>query len=170
MVGGLRVCAALFGPVTILYAAVQLALLPEMLRVRDTAELLRLVKRATLLLSAATTVWAVVAVVLPYEVGVALFGASWSSAQPLLVPYGVYMVATALVVSPITALRSLSRARLGLQIALTQLPVVLFAPPFGVLLLGPEGAGWGLVLAGGLSTSLWWYHLYAITRTETGKT
>lgn len=159
-VAALRVASTIFGPVTSLFRGVQLFLVPEMARLAHhgaTRRFVRMVFLGAAVLSSITLSWLAVSLWLPYRFGVLLFGESWQAGRDILIPFGIYMLASALIVAPYSALRALGLASAGLRVALVQLPVFILGPLIGAYYDGARGAAIGLAIAGTTSAILWWW-------------
>lgn len=155
----LRVAATIFGPVTTLFTGVQLFIVPEMARHLRTSPIRSfsgMVAACGGILAIAAIAWTFIILILPGDLGTLFFGASWSHGKAIILPYGAYVVAAALVVAPASALRAMGQAGAGLRIALTQLPAVILAPIAGAHVAGAEGAASGLAAGGIVSAVLWW--------------
>jgi O-antigen/teichoic acid export membrane protein len=166
---GIRGAMTMFGPLTMIIAALPMVFVPHAARTRATvgarSHWTQLVKT-----SAITSVLTFLAVVgltyLPKTLGSALLGQSWSSAQ-LLVPYvGMQWAAMAWVVSVFAFFQSRGRSRavlklnvlhMTLQLGMCAVAGLVFATAvaIGVAL---AVSGWLMVLIGTESVHVWLRH------------
>lgn len=154
--GAVRAANFYFGPVFTLQAGVILSTLPEGRRLRHQPEKLRrLVYGATAVVSAAAAGWTVVGLVLPSSVGRALFGATWSEAQGILLPMGLAMVGMTLIAGGLVGVRSVDATK-GLRARLRSIPLQVVCPLAGAYVADVGGFAVGMALGQVLAAGVWW--------------
>lgn len=153
---GFRGAQVVFGPQRVLSNGLQLAALPEAVRLRQRPASVR---RLTGLLSGVNVVMVLAVgtllVALPESWGRELLGETWSEARPLVLPMVLFGVAGAIASGPSVGLRAMGAAATCLRIQTTTSVTALAATIGGTLLAGASGAAWGLALATALGAALW---------------
>ncbi|WP_197378837.1 MATE family efflux transporter [Mycolicibacterium mengxianglii] len=156
-----------YGFFGVIFQGVWLVLLPAASR-RSNAHLARLAVWSSTGLGALALLWAsVLAFAIPPWLGVALFGESWTEAASIRLIFAGALVAQALGVGPLIALRVLEAPKLLVYVRLVTAPLMIFA---GLLLSSTQGAT-GLAAAimfGDVSaTLLSWIVFQRIRRSKT---
>lgn len=148
--GGLRFAQTLLGPVQMLFGALTAFMIPLLVR-RLSGHGPRALRRPALLLSlAAFSVTAGVVVpliLLPDSIGRQLLGASWDEAQQVMPAIGANQSFIALALGGALMLKALGRVDLLFWVTSLQAPLILGLGVGGALLLGIEGAAWGMAMA-----------------------
>jgi O-antigen/teichoic acid export membrane protein len=157
-IAGIRVVITLFGPVTVIFAGMQLLLLPEFSSPGRVGKenVVRFSRVVSVGLAVTAGLCGFVLTLVPDELGRAAFGTAWVGGKAAIGPYTVAIVCAGLVAAPSCALRARGHARKALRVAVTQMPIVLVAPVLGAYLDGGYGAAWGIAIGSMVSATLWW--------------
>jgi O-antigen/teichoic acid export membrane protein len=130
----------------------------------------RRIRRHAFISSALSTTVAaanmVVMVVLPTSLGKLLLGDSWHFTQPLLVPAGLQIVFTGMLIGPQAALLGVKAMREGMTINVASTIVMLIAAISGAELDGARGALWFVTGSQGLTMLAWWATFAARNRRQ----
>ena len=162
--GAVRGAQTFFGPLVVLFGGLFLATVPLATRMRaDAGRLRRLILVISAGVACCALMWTVVGLVLPSPFGRELFGDTWDTTRPLILPIGLSFIASGLAAGAIVGLRSLEAARASLQARLLTLPLLVGGPLAGGL--AAKATGFALGLAGALlcSTLLYWFQFLRIT-------
>ena len=167
-VGSLRAAQTLLGPLGIVAGATMSLLLPEVSRRGRLALRPRLaiaggVSAAVALVSA---VYSAVLLVLPDEVGRALFDDTWDGAAAVLLPLCAFSVASAAALGPAVVVYASGQARRTLGLHLVEAPLLVAGLVGGAALAGVRGAAWGMAAATAVMVPLWYSQLLAIARAD----
>jgi len=154
-VGAVRGGQLLFGPLNVLFAGFLAVVIAEGARLSDS-RLLRLAAATSALYSMVAAALTGVLVFMPDQVGESLLGASWQSANAVLVPIGLSAVMGAIAAGPIGSLRSLMAADTTLRITVITAPLYLFVPVAMAVQAGSVGFAWGLFVCSSWSALVWW--------------
>ena len=154
--GAVRAGNLYFGPLMTLQAGVILSVLPEATRLRDQPErLARLVYGATGVVCAATVAWTAVGVALPDAVGRQFFGATWLTADDILVPTGIAMVGIAIIAGGLVGVRALDGTK-GLGARLRSIPCQVLCPIAGAMVGDLMGFVVGMAVGQAVGATVWW--------------
>ena len=155
--GAIRATQVYFGPINVVFGGIYLALVPEGARLNgDRQRLRRLMAVASAALVAMAAVWLGIGLLVPAEVGTAVFGASWDGARSLLVPVGLGVVGGGVAAGGMAGLRALSAAGASLRARLIGLPLMIGAPLAGAS-AGARGFAFGLAIAMWAGAGVWWW-------------
>lgn len=148
-VGALRGAQLLYGPITVLYLAVNLSATPEVKRIQvhqpDNFQHAVHVLAATLAILATT--WAVVLVWLPDALGVQILGPTWQSAEQVVGILAVAVVAEGFGAAYAAGLRVAAREKRAMAVRVVSAAVAVIAVPIGALVADARGAAAGLAAA-----------------------
>ncbi|MGN6252659.1 MAG: hypothetical protein ACTHNS_12670 [Marmoricola sp.] len=106
---------------------------------------------------------ALVLLVLPGSWGSAVLGASWSAAQPLLLPTAVQVVLLGLMTGARSGLLGLRAVDTAVRIDVPTTVGVLVATVVGALVDGARGAVWAVAVVQLLATAVWWASFWSRT-------
>jgi O-antigen/teichoic acid export membrane protein len=170
-VGYVQAVNTLIGPITILFFAMSLVMIPEAARV-----LRRSPQRLPLLcvlisggLAAAGLVWGVVLLIaLPRGFGQWLLGPIWRPAYPLVLPQVIYITGLGASSGAGAGLHALGAARRSLRGMLLGSAAYLVLPLAGAVWGGAVGTMYGLAAAAWLAALIGWWQLRAALR-ESGQ-
>lgn len=154
--GALRVALTVFGPINVIYVGLYVVLVPEGADLGRSPELRRLMARVSWGLVGVAAAWTVLTLAIPQGAGEELFGETWSSARPVLLPVGAAMGAGGLMAGAIAGLRALGEARASLRVRLWTLPAVVLLPLAGALAADEVGFATGFAAASWLAGGVWW--------------
>lgn len=152
-----RVAQTAFGPLVVVSAGIRLAIVPELVRVRDNDPVgfRRLIRRLGFALTATAMCWAVALRLVPSSFGQALFGASWSDAQRLILPVGVSVAAGGITTAAYIGIRAYADARGSLR-TITRVSITnVLAGTLGAALGGSMGAALALAVSVPFTAILW---------------
>ena len=162
--GAVRGAQTFFGPLVVLFGGLFLATVPLATSMRaDFRRLRRLILIISAGVSACASVWTLVGIVMPSVVGRQLFGDTWDTTGPLILPIGLSFIASGLAAGAIIGLRSLEAARESLRARLISLPLLVGGPLIGGLATAATGFALGLAGAMVCSTGLYWYQFLRVT-------
>jgi O-antigen/teichoic acid export membrane protein len=154
--GAVRAAQVVYGPLNTVHQGIYLALVPEGARTTDESHLRRLMAKASVGLVVVATVWMLVVLVMPNRWGTALFSATWSDADDLMLLMGLAMIAGSAATGGFAGVRALGAARESLRARLRSVGPQLVLPLAGTAV----GAGHGYALGFGLghlvSAVIWW--------------
>lgn len=160
-VGALRAAQLLFSPLNTAFAAIKMAVIPELVRSRGTAAFRHRLIETFIVVAALAGLWGAAVMFLPASVGFFLLGDTWESASELRLPYFLHYLAMVPYTVLLAYYRSVQANRLStsMRAALAGLTLVLplaFAYSGGTL-----AAAWAFTLAvaaaaaiGGVSTAV----------------
>ncbi len=155
--GGVQGAVLLVRPFMTFQVAAIAAGIGEVTRsVDDHAELNRHVARTTALTTGIALLNVVVMLVLPDRLGTAVLGASWSAAQPLLLPTGVQIVCLGLMTGMRAGMLGRRAIRHVMVIDVATTIVVLVATVSGAVAGGAEGALWAVAVGQAVMVVVWW--------------
>lgn len=92
-VGALRAAQLLFSPLNTAFAAIKMAVIPELVRTKGTAVYRRRLIETMVAVAAMASLWGAAVLLLPASVGSLVLGASWDAASVLRLPYLVQYLA-----------------------------------------------------------------------------
>jgi O-antigen/teichoic acid export membrane protein len=157
-VGTIKLALLALGPVAVLSAGVQSALIPlASKRIRqDRDGALRFLFVAGMALALGAAAWAALLYVAPVHLVRSVLGPAWPQAR-LLVPFGgLSFMAMCVAGAGTCGLRAMRAAKENLRVALASLPVVIAIPIWGATVSGAHGYVVGATVAGGLyATAVW---------------
>jgi O-antigen/teichoic acid export membrane protein len=165
--GTLQASVTLFGPTTILFAAMGLVTIPEAARVvrRAPSKLGLFCLVASGGLATLGLIWGVVVLVaLPRGLGGIILGPIWRPTYPLVLPTVISIVGSAVGTGPGAVLHALGASRKSLRVVI--LSTVLFTgfSLGGAALLGAAGVCWGTALSSWMTTVVSWWQMLVATR------
>jgi O-antigen/teichoic acid export membrane protein len=146
-VAALRGASLLFSPLNTAFNSVRIAMIPELVRTRDTPRYRRGLMETGGILLALGVVWGVVVLLLPDSIGRIALGDTWDSAKELRLPNAVQALAmvgytTLLAYYRSSSLHSHSSWMRGILAGMT-----LAVPFFAALAFGVQGGAWGFAAA-----------------------
>ncbi|MDP9264728.1 MAG: hypothetical protein M3O91_01220 [Chloroflexota bacterium] len=162
-VGTLRAGELLLGPLNVLIQGIQLAALPEGVRLlRDsTAALRRLALLLSTVLATAVIMWGTFVWLIPDGVGAAILGVSWGPAHSVVAPLALALAASAANIGATVGLRALAAARRSMNANLAVTVVTVSSESVGAALGGAQGAASGSAFAAMVGATIWWRHFLA---------
>lgn len=146
-IAALRGASLLFSPLNTAFNSVRIAMIPELVRSRDTPRYRRgLIETGTVLLGLGV-VWGAVVLVLPDGIGRIVLGDTWDAAKELRLPNAVQALAmvgytTLLAYYRSSSLHVQSSWMRGILAGMT-----LAVPFFAALAFGVQGGAWGFAAA-----------------------
>jgi O-antigen/teichoic acid export membrane protein len=156
-VGALRAAQVVLGPLNLLFAGFNAFVLPLLARrVAARQRLLRPAVVGSAALVLVTAPWVAIMLLIPGHLGHAVLGDSWPGARQVMLPSGLLMLASALVLGASNSLVALSRADLILRLTLVQAPLILLLGTFGGWRWGAVGAAYGFAAAQGVGLVICW--------------
>jgi O-antigen/teichoic acid export membrane protein len=176
VVGGFTALAAingarlLLGPVGVMFLAVSGLAVSEGARLRDARDP-RLVPAIRLMggvLTVVSLAWVAVLLALPADVGVALLGETFASAETVLPVLGLYWAARGAISAAKWGLRIFAASRSSLRAMSIVAPLTLVGGVSGAMLGGAAGAATGLAVVSIGGAVLWWRHLEVAARDFAG--
>ena len=169
--GSLQACVTLFGPTTILFAAMGLVTIPEAARVLQRApSLLGIFAVAVSLgLAALGLAWGlVVLVALPRGLGDMVLGPIWRPTYPLVLPTVISIVATAVSTGPGAVLHALGASRKSLRVTIFGttcfIGFSLAGAAIGGAAAGAAGVCWGTAVSSWIVAVVCWWQMRAAMR------
>lgn len=155
--GGVQGAFLLVRPFMTLQVAVAATGVPEIARLDTSDQRVRgRVRTMTLVAGVGAAVNGVLLLVLPDVLGRAVLGATWSAAQPLLLPAAAQILLIALVTGPRSGLIGLRALGRTVPIDVASTVAVLAATVVGALADGAAGAMWGRVICWVVVALVWW--------------
>lgn len=154
--GGLRGAMTLFGPITVLVAALPMVVIPHIARTRKDAgprTRWRQLAVASLITAAATLLAAFGLGLLPDALGVALLGQSWGNTQPVISAIGAQWAAMAWLVSVFTFFQAEGASRVVLRLNVLHISLQVGAVIAAGVVFASAGAIAGAIAVAGWSTA-----------------
>lgn len=165
-IGEFKLSQLALGPITVLLAGVQsalIALAAKRFQV-DTAQALRFLVLGGLGAAGLTVAWTALVYVAPVHAMTTVFGQSWPAARAI-VPYaGLAVAFSAIAGAAISGLRAMRAASENLKLAVVMVPFLFILCMGGAKLGGTRGAAGGLAVAGALYSVLGWWLLVRLAR------
>ncbi len=164
--GTFRVSQAVFGPLVILFVGARVAVLPELIRLGDSApgRFVPAVKRLAVVLATVPVVLGVIVFAVPASVGATFFGETWRSARTLVPAMTVNAASGGVETGAVTGIRAVADASGGLYARALIGTLTLAAAVIGAALAGAPGAAAALAVVAPLAAVGWWRqfrHSYA---------
>jgi O-antigen/teichoic acid export membrane protein len=164
-VGGLRAAQTLLGPLQLLFSGLSSFVLPVFSkRVAHGGRIRSLALMTAVVAGGVSTLWVLVLVFLPRELGVALLGDSWDGARSVMVASGVVSISVAVAMGASLGLKALSRPDYLLRVTLVQAPLIVLLGAYGALSHGAAGAAVGFAIAQAVGAALSWVVFVAAER------
>jgi O-antigen/teichoic acid export membrane protein len=163
-VGQVRAAEILMGPFLVVLMGVSQVAVPEASRVLHRAphRLARFCLALGGVQAAAALAWGlVIMVALPLGVGDLLLRELWRPADHLLPAVMLSVMAGCFSTAATSGLRAMGVARRSLRAQLSASVLYLIGGLGGAVFWGAPGTCWGVALAGGLGTLVWWHQLRA---------
>jgi O-antigen/teichoic acid export membrane protein len=163
-VGYIQAVGTLIGPMTIMFQAMSLVLIPEAARMLSRAparlSLFCVVVSAALAVVAVT--WgAVLLVLLPHGLGQLAIGEIWKPAYPVVLPTMVGVLAAAVSTGGYEGLHALGAAQRSLRVSILGTVAFVGLSVGGALIWHTDTATiWGTAVAGWISCVLTWQHFF----------
>lgn len=170
-VGTLRAGELLLGPLNVLFQGVQLAALPEGVRLlrESTAALRRLSVLLSSVVASAALVWGLFIWLLPRDIGVALLGASWDPAHSVVLLLAVGLAASATQMGASVGLRALAAARRSMNTNLAVTALGISSESLGAAVKGAQGAAAAYAAGSAVGAAVWWrQYLVALEHRRSG--
>jgi O-antigen/teichoic acid export membrane protein len=166
-VGWLQACNTIFGPMSVLLAAMGLVTIPEAARVLRRAPrrlgLFCIVTASGSSLVAA--LWgATLLIGLPRGLGNIMLGPIWHPTLPLVLPMTVSTVAFCSGIGPGVVLHALGASRRSLRLVVFSAAISVICSIVGALVLGAPGVVWGSAFAGFIAGAVSWWQLRVALR------
>jgi O-antigen/teichoic acid export membrane protein len=166
-VGWLQACNTIFGPMSVLLAAMGLVTIPEAARVLRRAPsrlgLFCLVTASGA--SAVAVLWGVTLLVgLPRGLGNIMLGPIWRPTLPLVLPMTVSTVAFCSGLGPGVVLHALGASRRSLRLVVFSAVTSVICSIAGALVLGAPGVVWGSAVGGFIAGAVSWWQLRVALR------
>jgi hypothetical protein len=160
-VAAIRGGLVVMGPINILLMGVALVAVPEGVRLAGTSinRLRKLCLGISLALSSAAILWGIIALLIPDTLGTAILGETWQTARPTLLPIAFWVAGNGAVAGAVVGLRALQAAKRSLRAQLVSASARLVLGLSGGAFAGAAGAAWGVAVATGSTSLLWWNHL-----------
>lgn len=159
LLGSLKAAQVANGPLNITVAAASVICLPMVAGAVDAApdrgKALLIGRYASLVLAGVAVVYGAGLVLLPENVGQALFGQSWGSGW-LVAAVSVQMVLFGITHGALLALRGSRNTRAALRVRLAVTPVAVFLPVVATAVWGRDGLMAGLVIAAATMSVVSW--------------
>jgi hypothetical protein len=171
VVGAIRACLLLLGPLNIIFQGIELAFVPIAVRIASVS-IDRLRRTAAAISAGAVAIalaWGLVVFLLPASVGTSLLGESWGPAQPLVIPLTLSIVGIGIRLGAFIALRALADARRLLQARLVISPLTGLGIVVGSF-AGALGASWGLAITNLIGGAVAWQRLRVSLRAHVTST
>lgn len=154
--GAIRGAQVFYGPTSVFFGGIYLALGAEGVRVRaDPIKLRRFMGWSSGALLAAGAAWVLIGVGLPADIGRALFGDTWLSARGVIVPMGLALIGNCVAAGAVIGLRALAAAKASLRGRLLGLPFAVILPLAGSV-GGARGFALGMSGASWIGALIWW--------------
>ncbi|HEX4434822.1 MAG TPA: hypothetical protein VH012_08325 [Acidimicrobiales bacterium] len=165
-IGVFKLSQLALGPITVLLAGVQsalIALATKRFQV-DTHRALRFLLIGGVGSFALTMVWTGLIYGAPLHVMASLFGRNWSAAR-VIVPYaGLAVAFTSFANAAISGLRAMRAASENLRLSVLMVPFLFVLSIGGAELYGTRGAAGGLAIAGAIYSVLAWHVLRKVAQ------
>ncbi|MPZ91962.1 MAG: hypothetical protein GEU68_10080 [Actinobacteria bacterium] len=171
--GQLGASRTLMAPVTTLVSALAIFAVPEAARLlaRTPERVTRFTVVLSIVIVSAVGLIAVLAMILPNDLGQLFAGDNWSVAKLLLLPVAVWTAASGARQGPSAGLRALDRGRTILTLSVVGAPIVLIGSAAGAYLGAGAGAAWGFAIVQCVATAMWWIaYLRAVRGTSLSPT
>lgn len=158
-VGGIRGAEMLLGPLYVVIVGIGVMAVPEAIAVlqRSANTMRRNLLRLASALSAVAFATGTVAYLLPERGGMAILGASWTTARPALLPVAVFMAGLSAAMGAVIGLRALAAAKRSLRAQMYTAPLILVGGAFGAAFGGAPGGAGGMAIGMWLSVAIWWH-------------
>lgn len=155
--GSLRAAQLLLGPMQVVVQAAHLIAVPEGVRIRrrNLGRFPLAIAVFSVGLTSVVLVWVAILMLLPNSVGEALLGASWSSAQLVILPLGLSLAAAGFSSGQLVGLRVLADAIRSLRARSVDATIGITLSVGGALIGGAVGAAWGFAVSGVLASAVW---------------
>ena len=171
-VGTLRAGELLLGPLNVLFQGVQLAALPEAVRLfrQSPAALRRLSIVLSTVVAAAVLAWGAFVWLLPDNIGIALLGASWAPAHSVVFLLAIGLAGGAANMGASVGLRAMAAAKRSMNINLGVTGLAVLSESTGAALNGAQGAAAAFAAGAAIGTTVWWRQYLAALRRRTSET
>ncbi|WP_313025299.1 hypothetical protein [Mobilicoccus sp.] len=156
-VGAMRAVQTLLGPLNILGTAALAFAVPELSRrahMRAPSRIKAMIL-ASGVMTAVSSGYVIVLLLLPDGVGRALFTDSWAGAQPVLLPMGINAIAASAGIGAAVTLYGMGLAQKTFKLNVLRAPLLLGLMCLGAVQYGAVGAGWALATVELLFLPFW---------------
>lgn len=161
--GAVRAAQTFFGPLNVLFSAINLAVVPEAARLRaEPRRMLKLTLVVAFSLAVVTVTWLCLGLAVPHRIGRQLLGDSWPGARHLFPLVGSAVAAGGLAGGAIIGMRALAAAKESLRARLLALPAVVTLPLLGAHLREATGFAVGLLIATLVGVAISWWHFISV--------
>lgn len=152
-VGALRAAQLLFSPLNTAFAAIKMAVIPDLVRTRGTPIFrTRLIETAGIV-GGLAALWGVIVLLLPGVTGRMILGDTWITAAELRWPYLVQYAAMVPYTVLLAYLRATVDNRSSTKMRALLAVLTLVLPVTGAFLWSTSGAAWGFTVAMALATT-----------------
>lgn len=161
-VGAVKGAELLLGPVYVLVTGMAWITVAEAARTaqRSPDAVARVCALTSTAGAAGTLVWGAVLIVgVPDRLGHGVLGATWRTADQLLLPMTLAYAAMAVMAGAWAGVRAFGAARRSLRAQLVTSALTLAGALAGAVAQGAVGAAWGTAAANAVSVGVWWEHL-----------
>ncbi len=165
-IGEFKLAQLALGPITVLLAGVQSALIALAARrfQVDAHKAVRFLLLGGLFAFAVTIGWTALVYAAPAQAMAAVFGRNWPDAR-VIIPYaGLAVALSGLSGAATSGLRAMRAAGENLRLALVMVPFLFVLCMGGAKLYGTRGAAAGLAIAGAMYSVLGWWLLVKVAR------
>jgi O-antigen/teichoic acid export membrane protein len=146
-IAALRGASLLFSPLNTAFNSVRIAMIPELVRARNTPRYRRGLLETGMVLLGLGVVWSAVVLLLPDAIGRIILGETWESAKDLRLPNAVQALAMVGYTALLAYYRSSSLHVMSSWMRGILAGMTLAVPFFAALALGVQGAAWGFAAA-----------------------
>ena len=164
LVAGLREFASfrgallLLGPLNTIFFAALSTVVPEgaRLRAEGTGALYRVTRNLVVVLPLLALTWVGLLAFVPESWGRVILGDTWGGARKVVVPLGLMVAVSGVVVAADGGMRALAAAGRGLRARVTLLPLVVVGGLVGATVSGAAGCAVGLLAANAIGAAIFW--------------
>lgn len=170
-VGAVRGAQTLYGPISLIYLAMPLTIVPFLSTLTASTqpgELRRRCAQLSVALAVVALLGTALIASLPATAGTALLGDSWMAVKRLAIGFGIYVAFTGVNWGALLGLRALAATRSSMRVRLSSVLLTVTATTAGAAIDGARTFVAGLAVATAISSALWWSALMSATRSEGG--
>lgn len=151
-VGALRAAQLLFSPLNTGFAAIKMAIIPELVRSRGTPVFRKRLIETFVVVAILAGIWGAAVMFMPDSVGTVLLGATWASASELRLAYFMQYLAMVPYTVLLAYYRSVQANRLSTLMRAVLALLTLVLPLILAFAGGVLAAAWAFTLAVGVAT------------------
>lgn len=165
-VGSIHGAYLLFAPLQVIFFATNLFAVPEGVRLlgHSVRKLRSGSKKLSLALFVLVLIWGGALSAMPNGIGVALLGATWTSAKSVLLPVMMAQLALGARSGASVGLRALALGRRTLGANLVASILSMTGTIVGAAVAGLPGAVWGWASGAMIGSTVWWWHFGRATQ------